>query len=62
MRTLIRKKCISQESNPGHINGDDVFYHKTTDAAVVGAAAADEYVLALAECLCNADVRYMFAR
>ena len=26
-------KCISRESNPGHIDGNDVFYHKTTDAS-----------------------------
>ena len=26
-------KCISRESNPGHIDGNDVFYHETTDAA-----------------------------
>ena len=24
--------CISRESNPGHIDGNDVFYHWTTDA------------------------------
>ena len=23
----IRTKCISRESNPGHIDGNDVFYH-----------------------------------
>ena len=23
---------ISRESNPGHIDGNDVFYHETTDA------------------------------
>ena len=22
-----QKKCISRESNPGHIDGNDVFYH-----------------------------------
>ena len=26
------KMCISRESNPGHIDGNDVFYHQTTDA------------------------------
>ena len=26
-------KCISRESSPGHIDGNDVFYHQTTDAA-----------------------------
>ena len=28
--------CISRESSPGHINGNDVFYHWTTDASGVG--------------------------
>ena len=22
-----KRKCISRESNPGHIDGNDVFYH-----------------------------------
>ena len=26
-------KCISRESNPGHIDGNGVFYHWTTDAS-----------------------------
>merc|ERR1712016_343261 len=26
------KECISRESNPGHIDGNDVFCHLTTDA------------------------------
>ena len=30
-------KCISQESNPGHIDGDDVFYRETPDAWVPSA-------------------------
>ena len=25
--TLWGKECISQESSPGHIDGNDVFYH-----------------------------------
>ncbi len=25
--------CISRESNPGHIDGNDVFCHQTTDAS-----------------------------
>jgi hypothetical protein len=27
-------KCISREASPGHIDGNDVFYHRTTDADV----------------------------
>ena len=26
-------RCISRELNPGHIDGNDVFYHQTTDAS-----------------------------
>ena len=26
------EKCISRESNPGHIDGNDIFYHYTTAA------------------------------
>ncbi len=29
--------CISRESNPGHIDGDDVFCHQTTDALAADA-------------------------
>ncbi len=29
-------QCISRESNPGHIDGDDVFCHYTTDASSAG--------------------------
>ena len=24
---FVNEKCISRESNPGHIDGNDVFYH-----------------------------------
>ena len=24
---VVQAKCISRESNPGHIDGNDVFYH-----------------------------------
>ena len=27
--------CISRESNPGHMDGNDVFYHYTTDALMI---------------------------
>jgi hypothetical protein len=27
-------KCISREPSSGHIDGNDVFYHRTTDADV----------------------------
>ena len=30
--TARRQECISRESNPGHIDGNDVFCHQTTDA------------------------------
>jgi hypothetical protein len=30
-----RKTCISRESSPGHIDGNNVFYHQTADADVV---------------------------
>ena len=28
----IDKNCICRESNPGHLDGNEVFYHQTTDA------------------------------
>ena len=30
-----KKECISQESSPGHADGNDVFYHFTTAAVTV---------------------------
>ena len=27
MALRMEEKCISRESNPGHIDGNDVFYH-----------------------------------
>ena len=28
----VKANCINRNSNPGHIDGNDVFYHKATDA------------------------------
>ena len=37
----VMEKCISWESNPGYIDGTNVFYHWTTEAPAQSGGASD---------------------
>ena len=51
------KECISRESSPGHIDGNDVFYHLTTGAAVFHSSfrATSLCALSVTAHACGAD-------